>query len=95
MGNRVSHRQDLDTLRGVVPLVGTDIGGGNVVALREGTAQKWDNIIFKPSSSTPIILKAMISNIVCCVFVRMNSELEAEGTLDGSRFHDRDSNLQC
>ena len=60
-GNRVSHLpftarssakisiRDGVSYIGVVPLVGTDLGGGNVVVLREGTAQKWDNIIFKPA----------------------------------------------
>jgi hypothetical protein len=60
-GNRVSHLpltvrsgakisiRDGISYIGVVTLAGTDLGGGNVVVLREGTAQKSDNISFKPA----------------------------------------------
>ena len=34
---------------GVVPLPGTDLGGGNTVVLREGTPQEWNKITFKPA----------------------------------------------
>src|SRR5262249_28716486 len=37
------------TFFGVVPLPGTDLGGGNTVVLREGTAQEWNKITFKPA----------------------------------------------
>ena len=37
------------TFFGVIPLPGTDLGGGNTVVLREGTAQEWNRIIFKPA----------------------------------------------
>src|SRR5262249_33827622 len=49
---------------GVVPLPGTDLGGGNTVVLREGTPQEWNKIKFKPAlvidsynlrSSDPVI----------------------------------------
>jgi len=41
--------RDGATYFGVVPLPGTDLGGGNVVVLREGTQQEWNKIIFKPA----------------------------------------------
>ena len=34
---------------GIVALPGTDLGGGNTVVLREGTAQEWNKITFKPA----------------------------------------------
>jgi hypothetical protein len=34
---------------GVVALPGTDLGGGNTVTLRQGTAQEWNKISFKPA----------------------------------------------
>jgi hypothetical protein len=34
---------------GIVPIPGTDLGGGNTVVLREGTAQEWNKITFKPA----------------------------------------------
>jgi hypothetical protein len=34
---------------GVVTAPATDLGGGNVVVLREGTAQEWNKIVFKPA----------------------------------------------
>jgi hypothetical protein len=34
---------------GIIPLPGTDLGGGNIVVLREGTAQEWNKISFKPA----------------------------------------------
>jgi hypothetical protein len=34
---------------GVIALPGTDLGGGNMVTLREGTAQEWHRISFKPA----------------------------------------------
>jgi hypothetical protein len=37
------------TFFGVVPLPGTELGGGNTVVLREGTAQEWNGITFKPA----------------------------------------------
>jgi hypothetical protein len=46
-GAKISIRDGVSYI-GVVPLAGTDLGGGNAVVLREGTAEKWDNITFKP-----------------------------------------------
>ena len=40
---------DGSTFFSVIPLSGTDLGGGNTVVLREGTAQEWNKIIFKPA----------------------------------------------
>lgn len=34
---------------GIIPFAGTDLGGGNTVVLREGTAQEWNKITFKPA----------------------------------------------
>jgi len=41
--------RDGSTFFSVIPLPGTDLGGGNTVVLREGTAQEWSKIIFKPA----------------------------------------------
>jgi hypothetical protein len=60
-GNRVTHLpytaragakisiHDGASYFGVVTLPGTDLGGGNMVVLREGAAQEWNKIIFKPA----------------------------------------------
>jgi hypothetical protein len=40
---------DGDSFFGIIPLSGTDLGGGNVVVLREGKAQEWNKISFKPA----------------------------------------------
>jgi hypothetical protein len=47
-GARITIR-DGATFFGVIPLPGKDLGGGNTVVLREGTAQEWNKIIFKPA----------------------------------------------
>jgi hypothetical protein len=41
--------RDGETFFGAIPLPGIDLGGGNSVVLREGTAQMWDRIAFKPA----------------------------------------------
>ena len=41
--------RDGSTFFSVIPLPGTDLGGGNTVVLREGVAQEWSKIIFKPA----------------------------------------------
>ncbi len=41
--------RDGATFFAVTPLPGTDLGGGNTVVLREGTAQEWNKITFKPA----------------------------------------------
>lgn len=60
-GNRVTHLpystrvgakiviRDGASFFSVIALPGTDLGGGNVVELREGTAQEWNAITFKPA----------------------------------------------
>ncbi len=47
-GAKIAIRDGVSFL-GVVTLPGTDLGGGNTVVLREGTAQEWNNITFKPA----------------------------------------------
>jgi hypothetical protein len=41
--------RDGATFFGIIPLLGTDLGGGNTVVLREGTDQEWNKITFKPA----------------------------------------------
>src|SRR5262249_36756381 len=41
--------RDGTTFFAVIPLPGTDLGGGNAIVLREGGAQEWNKIIFKPA----------------------------------------------
>jgi hypothetical protein len=47
-GAKISIRDGVSFF-GVVALPGTNLGGGNVVVLREGTAQEWNKITFKPA----------------------------------------------
>jgi hypothetical protein len=37
------------TFFGIIPVPGTDLGGGNTVVLHDGTAQEWNKITFKPA----------------------------------------------
>jgi hypothetical protein len=47
-GTKITIR-DGATFFGVIPLPGTNLGGGNIVVLREGTPQEWNKITFKPA----------------------------------------------
>ena len=47
-GARITIRDGV-TFFGIIPLPGTDLGGGNTVVLRDGTAQEWNKITFKPA----------------------------------------------
>jgi hypothetical protein len=47
-GARIAIR-DGTSFFSVITLPGTDLGGGNVVELREGTAQDWNGVTFKPA----------------------------------------------
>ncbi len=48
VGDKITIRDGV-TYCGIIPLPGTDLGGGNTVVLRDGTAQEWNKITFKPA----------------------------------------------
>jgi hypothetical protein len=47
-GAKIAIRDGISFL-GIVTAPISDLGGGNVVVLREGTAQEWNKIVFKPA----------------------------------------------